>query len=422
MSAHLRFAFAGIGFAALALAVLAQEPKPEVKPMDPVRVIGRPGETTLFMMIRTGPHLTPGNLLSTLEEGLSASGCQIEGKPLIRPVSPAVFEELQKITQDTAETVAGAKVAKGIGVSRMLSRDSLWEFRLSSPSQILKKLAIKYRNGEGKEYEKEYIPSGPAEDGPVTLISPGFYSVKLENDVPLKYEAEIVALGQKPESVSGTWPASDRFYVITLRNFRGNKDRLFAALQDEKQVANPLDSIRLGSDLVFVFANVDAFGAYEDDDVFAGNNLRLGAPPPRGRRTARGWVLFPLTESEMKTELKRYKEIKDARELVEAVRKNAIRVNEAAEITPASTPKWIELAVELNGRFQREVPLKDFRGLLEKFPSVFGLVVWEFENAEGMRSAIVMKLPGPGTGTTMVREKEIRNWSNSLREKVNGSK
>src|SRR6476620_4510134 len=107
MSAHLRFACAGIGFAALTLAALAQDPKPEVKPMDPVRVIGRPGETTLFMMIRTGPHLTPGNLLSTLEEGLSASGCQIEGKPLIRPVSPAVFEELQKITQDTAETVAG---------------------------------------------------------------------------------------------------------------------------------------------------------------------------------------------------------------------------------------------------------------------------------------------------------------------------
>lgn len=421
MYGNLRLAFAGIGFATLTLFAAAQEPKPDAQPA-PVRVIGRPGETTLFMMVRTGPHLTPANLTSTLEQGLSAAKCTIDGKPIIRPVSPAVFEELEGLTHDTADTVAGAKVTKGFGVRRLLSRDALWEFRLNTPSQILKKLTIKYRSSEGKTHDKEYAPTSTLDDGPLTLVSPGVYSLKLEADEPISYEAQVVALGQKPETVSGKWPNSDRYYVITMKNFRGDKDRLFAALQDETKVANPLDSIRLGSDLVFVFANLGALGADEDDDVFAGNNLILGAPPPRGRLTARGWILFPLSQAEMTKEHEKYEKIKDPRELVETIRKNAVRATEVAEITPASPARWIELAVQRDGRFRREAPLKDFRGLLDKYPSVFGLIVWEFENAEGLRSAIMMKLPGAAGGTSFVREKEIRNWSNSLREKANSNK
>ena len=207
---------------------------------------------------------------------------------------------------------------------------------MGSPSQVLKKLTVKYRDNAGKTYDKEYAPSSPLDDGPLTLVSPGVYSLKLEADEPLSYEANVVTLGEKPKNMSGRWPNSDRYYVITMKNFRGKKDALFNALQDETKVANPLDSIRLGSDLVFVFANLGALGAEEDDDVFAGNNLILGAPPPRGRRTARGWILFPLTDAERKKELEKYEKIKDPRELVEAIRKDAIRATAVAEITPAS--------------------------------------------------------------------------------------
>ena len=120
MSGNLRFAFAGIGLAALSLIVVAQDTKPAESPPAPVRIIGRPGETTLFMMVRTGPHLSPVNLMRTLEDGLAAAHCTIEGKPIIRPVSPAVFEELEGLTRDTADTVAGAKTSKGFGVRRMV--------------------------------------------------------------------------------------------------------------------------------------------------------------------------------------------------------------------------------------------------------------------------------------------------------------
>jgi hypothetical protein len=441
MLAHLRFAFAGAGLAALTLALtlgVAQppdkpkvnpaakpdekkDPPPTAKPTEPppdVVRVGNPGETTLFMMVRTGPHLTPDNLKTTLQEGLSAARCTISGEPIIRPVSPAVFEEIESLTNQAAAAGAGGKPATGL--RRMASREMLWEFRLDSPSQILKTLKVKYKSPDGKEYDKEYAPVSPANDGQLVLVAPGFYSFKPEpTDQPIAYEAEIISLGQPAQKMEGKWPSNDRYYVITMRNFRGDKDYLFHVLQDPLKVANPLDSIRLGSDLVFVFANLDALGADEDDDVIAGNNLILGAPSPRGRSVARGWILFPLTEAAMKEKLAEYRKITDSKELIVKVRENAIFALTPTEIGPDTPAKWLELGLRRDGRFRREVPIKDFAGLLAKYPTAWGLVVWEFENDLGMRSAIMMRLPG---GQTMVREKEIRNWSNSLKEKVNGSK
>jgi hypothetical protein len=433
MLAHLRLAFAGTGLVALILVAapgFAQpaksganppskpDAKPAASPADspPVVRVGAPGETTLFMMVRTGPHLTPDNLKTTLQEGLSAARCSITGAPIIKPVSPAVFEEIESLTNQAAE--AGGAVKATTGLRRMSSREMLWEFRLSSPSQILKKLTVKYKSGEGKEYDKEYTPVSPADEGQLVLVSPGFYSFKPEPvDQPIGYVAETISLGQPAEKMEGKWPSSDRYYVITLRNFRGDKDYLFHVLQDSTKVANPLDSIRLGSDLVFVFANLDALGADEDDDVIAGNNLILGAPPPRGRTVARGWIMFPLTEAGMKEQLSEYRKLYDSKELIAKVRENSVSALTPTEIGPDSPAKWLELAPRRDGRFRREVPMRDFAGLLSKYPSAWGLVVWEFENDQGMRSAIMMRLPGGGQ--TMVREKEIRNWSNSLKEKVN---
>jgi hypothetical protein len=415
MPAHLRPALAGAGLGALILAAVAvaQPPKPAEQPK--VERVGRPGETTLFMMVRTGPHLTPDNLKTTLQEGLSAAKCQIDGEPIIRPVSPAVFEEIEGLAGQTPEAAGGTK--GGAGLRRISSRDLLWEFRLTAPSQVLKKFTVKYKSPDGKESDKEYAPVGPTEEGPLTLLAPGVYSFKPEaNDQPISYVVEAIALGQPAQKLEGKWPSSDRYYVLTLRHFRGDKENLFQVLQDSTKVANPLDSVRLGSDLVFVFANLDALGAEEDEDVIAGNNLILGAPPPRGRTVARGWILFPLDEKAMKEQLENYRKLRDPKEIITKVREGAVLASQQTEVSPDSPAKWLEVAKQLDGRFRREIPMKDFRGLLEKYPTAFGLVVWEFENEQGMRSAIMMRLPGGGQ--SMVREKEIRNWSNSLKEKV----
>lgn len=417
MPLHFRTACAGAWLAALTLLSVASAQPPTAGPQEPaVSRLGRAGETTLFMLVRTGPHLTPESLKGTLQDGLAAARCTIDGEPLIRPVNPAVFEEIESLASQAAEATQGGPVKPTSGIRRMASRDLLWEFRLASPSQILKRLTVKYRSTDGREYTKEYTPAGPADEGPLTLVAPGVYALKPEADTPVSYDAEIVALGQPAQKMEGKWPSSDRHYVITLRNFRGDKDYLFHMLQDPSKVANPLDSIRLGSDLVFVFANLEATGAEEDDDVIAGNNLILGAPGPRGGHASRGFILFPLTEAGMKENLEKYRKILDSRDLITKVREEATFVNQSSEIGPDTPPRWIELPRLPNGRYRREVPLRDFAGLLEKYPRVYGLVVWEFENDAGVRRAIQMKLPGGGL--SMVREKEVLNWSNSLKERV----
>src|SRR5947207_290704 len=139
MSGSIRFAGHGAWLAALTLAAVAaraQEPGASVKPLD-AGPLGRPGETTLFMMVRTGPHLTEDKLQRTLLRGLEKSKCRIEGEPSIRAISPAVFEEIESLTNKTALKVAAAPVIEGFGMRRLPVRDTIWEFHLKSASQVL---------------------------------------------------------------------------------------------------------------------------------------------------------------------------------------------------------------------------------------------------------------------------------------------
>ena len=378
------------------------------------RATGRPNETTLFMMVRTGPHLTEDKLQRTLNRGLEKSECTITGEPSIRAISPAVFEEIESLTNRTAAKVAAAPVIDGFVIRRLPVRDAIWEFHLKSASQILKKLTMTYKNAEGTEITKEYTPASPQDNGPLTLIVPGSYALKLEPKLdPISYEAEVVELGEKPETLKDKWPLSDRYYVITMNNFVGNRDRLFKTLQDKDLVPNPLDSIRLGNDLVFVFANLEATGA-RSGELFSENNLILSAVPPLNRRVARGWMLFPLTEAGKKEKLAELQKIKNEEKLVQEIRKDALRADKNTDIGPDSKAQWIEIPVTDNGQFRRLLPLHEFRGVLEKFPTAWALLVWEFD--DGRPAAITIKLANGEE--TLVQEMEINKWAAALKEKI----
>src|SRR5262245_37022978 len=166
MLGSFRFACPRVGIAALMLltgvrAVQAQQPE--------VRPIGNPGETTLFLMVRAGPHLTETKLKETLEEGLKKALCTIRGEPHIRRISPLVFEEIEQLTDQTAKTVGGQTNTEAGSIRRLPTKDVLWEFRLKSPDQVLKKLTVTYE----KAGKKEYSATSPADDGPLTQIVPG---------------------------------------------------------------------------------------------------------------------------------------------------------------------------------------------------------------------------------------------------------
>lgn len=409
MFGNLRAALHGAGLAALMLALSgaagAQDPVP-------LRPLGTPGETTLFMMVRAGPNLTEGQLERTLKRGLEKALCTIDGDPNIRPISPAVFEEIELLTNRTASAVGAAPVVDAFGVRRLPTRELLWEFRLKSPAQVLKKLTVTYK----KAGAKDYAPTGPQEAGALTLIVPGSYALKLEpNDDPVSYEAEVVELGQDPQKIQNKWPLSDRYYVVTMRNFKGNRERLFKIIQDAREVPNPLDSVRLGSDLVFVFADLESTAARLRRKGIVENRLTIDHQPPEGRLPNRAWILFPLTEGEMKKELESYRKYENEEELAKVIRQNSIRATEDAKVGPASAAKWLELRDLGNGQnFQRVITLNDFQGLHDRYPAVWYLLVWEFD--DGKPAAI--KVKHPKGGEVLVLEQEIPEWSMALKEKL----
>lgn len=399
----------------LAAFVMAQPPKPAES--APVVPLGRPGETTLYMMVRAGAHLSEVQLKNTLTRGLDKALCTIDGQPHIRQVSPYIFEELEAITSRTAKAVSTATPEHTV-IRRLPVRDQgMWEFHLTSPSQVLKKLSITYKSA-GK---KEYTPVGPQEKGEVKLIVPGSYAVKLEpNDEPVSYEAEVVDLGAESTKMEGKWPAMDRCYVVTMNNFRGSRDRLFRIIQDPREVPNPLDSVRLGSDLVFVFANMDANAAALEGDQVSGNSLVVNVPAARNRATARVWMLFPLTESEMKAKLKELRDIKDDEKLAKLIRESSVKASTDHTVGPDTPPRWLELPDHGLGRsFRRVIPLRDFKGLLDKYPSVWRILVWEYD--DGKPAAIQVEHPVLRTPVLAV-EKDIKEWPTALRERLGSEK
>lgn len=393
----------------LAGAVIAQQPEP-----TPIIPLGRPGEKTLYIMVRAGAHLSAEQLKNTLTQGLNISQATIAGKPEIRQVSPFIFDELEALTSRTAKAVEGANAEHSV-IRRLPLRDQgMWAFHLQSQSHVLKKLTITYRNA-GK---KEYVPVGPQEKGDVKLIVPGSYAVKLEaNDDPVAYEAEVIEIDGNPQRLEGKWPALDRCYVVTMHNFRGDQNRLFTIIQDPRQVANPLDSVRLGSDLVFVFANMDSNAASVEGDHFSGNSLIVNVPGALNRNTARVWMLFPLTKQQAEDKLKELRAIKDELKISQVVRENAIHSGTEHVVGPETPARWLELPEHVTGRgFRRVIPLRDFKGLLEKYPAAYRLLVWEFDN--GVTRAAIQVVHPDSKERGYVVDQILKEWPNAIKERI----
>jgi hypothetical protein len=310
--------------------------------------------------------------------------------------------------------VGGQPGSESGSIRRLPTKEVLWEFRLKSPDQVLKKLTVTYE----KAGKKEYTATSPADDGPLTQIVPGRYALKPEaNDEPVEYEAEVVELGQAPQKMEGKWAVMDRYYVVTMNNFRGNRDHLFKVVQDPNQVANPLDGVRLGSDLVFVFANLESSAATLEGDLISGNNLTVNVQPARGRATARVWMLFPLTEEQAKAKATELSKIESAKTLSQEIRKNAVFATTEQTVGPETPAKWLELESQQAGKsFRRVIPLKDFKELLAKYPNAWRLLVWEFD--DGTPSAIEVTHPQTGKRTYTV-DKEIKEWPTALKERIN---
>lgn len=403
----------GLGTVMLVLAstVFGQSPSEptEVKPILKIGATSSLGDAALFMMVRTRPDLTEKEILGTLKRGLEKSGCTIDGEPILRPIRPTIYEEFESLINQTAGSVVAA--ADGPLVPRLIpAREVLWEFRLKEPSQLLKSLKVTYKTAGVKVYE----PKDPRLDpqAALTLTALGRYALRPEaNDEAIHYEATVSTLGKPDEVQADKWPEMDRYFVIIMRNFKGNRNLLFATVQDGNQVPNPLTQVRLAPDLMFVFANLGV-DTPRAGTAIDGNDLVTQVLGVRGRKVRRVWMLFPLSEENLAQVREQYSKF-DSDQLAREIRKNRFAADAKVEVGPTSTPGWIELGDLGNGEvFGRRIPLKDLDKLRQKYARVHRLLVWEFDDGRTAPGAIAVQ--HPNGGRVWFIDEEVREWPTEL--------
>ena len=372
--------------------------------------------TTVYLVLRTGPDETEKGVLATLKQGLDKSGATITGEPTIKGVSPAFFEEFQALVDRAGPPAAAAD--EGVAIRLLPTREPIYEIKVA-PTQVLKKLKVKYQKGG----EKEYTPAAPgAANASLVLIVPGRYGFVPEaDDTPLSYDGEVAEIGKPAAAVKGDWPKGDRYFVVTMRNFRGDRRRLFEVMADPKQVANPLDNVQLGNDLLFAFASLNSSAADPGDDgLDSENNLTMTVETIPRRNPARVWVLFPLDEAAMREARDKYRKLSST-ELPVEIRKDPVRVGvNTAGVSAGSAPRWYELPAEATPpgtdprRFVRRVKVDDPPEFAAKYPQLWSLVVWEFDGGGGRQEAIQVK--HPKDDRVYVLERERTGWQRVIQK------
>jgi len=408
-----------IRLAVVAAAIVAiSKPAFGEEPPTPLPKAGDDKTTTLYLVVRTGPKEEKDDILETLKTGLKKSLSSTATPPTIRPVSPAFFEEFAALVDKAAgNEVADAK--DGMSIKMLPSVNALYELKVL-PTQVLKELRVTYL----KAGLKTYTPAAPGAKvgtgGSLILIVPGRYAFTPEPGLsPASYEADVAELGQPDGVQKGAWPAGDKFFVVTMRDFKGNRDAMFAVIQDPKQVANPLDSVQLGNDLLFAFAGLNSTKVKPNGPISDGF-LTVTVPTVPKRTPKRVWVYFPLDEKTLPEAKEKYKEF-DRNQLPVEIRKTSVAATiQDAKVGPKDPPRWFELSGEgappggEPTQFSRRIKLDGMSELTEKYPRVWMLQVWEFD--DGKPQAIMVEHPKEDRVTAL--EAELQGWAKGLQDDI----
>lgn len=356
--------------------------------------------TTLFLIARS-KNLSEEEISSTLKRGLKASECTVEGDPGVRRISAAVYDELEILINNAAP--ARYLSSKDLSVAPLPARDALWEFRIP-PTQLLKNIKVKYRTAGDVTYTPKEKKTEQTEPD-LSMTTLGRYALKLkEKDEPLSYEATLAEPGKDDRQLSGKWPTTDNYFLIALRGFEGNRERLFRTVSDKMKVANPFKNIETRRELFFVFANLDAeernFGTR-----FNGNKLTVSVEGDTNVK--RVWMLFPLTAANAAKALAQYRKFGEEA-LPAEVRKNAAKIDDPLELTADMAPVWIELPSAGGKSFIREVAVKNQNEFLRKYPQMHRLLVWEFDDGTTPPGAI--RVTSKAGGRELVIAEQIDQW------------
>lgn len=390
-------------------------------------------DSTMVILLRTGPKLPKSVVESTLNSGLKflsremtpgkdgALDVIVAGKPEVKQITAIQYGFYNNVINATADSTPLTVAKNGdLELRQLLAADPAWQLKLLAPDPaVLTKLKVSY----GKEV-KEY---DPAKDAAVlALTQAGTYTFRLPADtVPTAYEAEFETLKGEKKVIKGDWPKSDNFFLIRLRGYKGNRDALVKTLRDRDKVGNALDDLKIGKDVVLAIGEAQATdNEPADEELRDKNKLFVSVPRLRRGTQRRAWMLFPLTAEQATAELAKF-EGKGPDDVIKFIQesKPALAADQVL-IKDGSPPRWMELpptdgaaeglrpnafgrVLTLVAEEKERVTPEDYKKLLDKYPAAKRLLVYEFDKTP---TALMYK-PNADKDPALVNETELGAWS-----------
>jgi hypothetical protein len=376
----------------------------------------------IYMVIQAEPETTMREVKKKFELARDATReCNVR-EVLIEPIDPETFATLRSILQRGLDAVKDGDLRpKTETIRPMVGVDGAWTIDVGGPFDFIESVDLGVPTGpdQASDEAPTVTVTGPGPNRPgysLRMHSPGRYVLEVPKEARprwIKFDA-VRDDGTAPvatRSVEQAWPAVGRAYLVTLSDVVGDEQRLFEALKDPNKVPNPIREIqdaRKASLMVASFVEV------------LGNRLRImdgritfNFPKPQGVSPKRLWILFPLSEEQ----LKRQKEALQAvlaeedgfMKLPDVIRRN----QRIGPLTPEPEGAgWVELPLAEAG-FTGVVDLNvdKWRQQVANVPQGVGdnaLLVYEFESGDGEKSPVKM------TEGYIVTER-IAEWLPALR-------
>jgi hypothetical protein len=382
---------------------------------------------SLLLLVRCNPEVTPERIMETLKQATVQAQCEIS-EIRIQEVAGHVLDQIEGMIRGIDPRDVSVQVAGEIHLARRPTVEAVWEFQLrSAPEEIIRQLEVGFAKKDVSEKEEmkwEAYSAVPPEEldprkGGIAAVSlrNGRYEFYAPGElgIPRKFRLHLVREDGSTRSIEGEFPLLDRYYMIHLGGFQGDRARLFTAVRDPELVANPFSDIQERMTVSVVFGNIQATTAVVGETI-DGLELVVSVPGVPNRSPARVWMLFPLDEERLASEeaaLKAMKDISSA--LPEEIRKRAVWVTDSQQpVVSLDGPRWYELAPTGSG-FEHRIKLvsdpKEFARLRERFPRVYRILVWEFERGR-VRSPILVD------GGRPYRSEELNSWGRLLENQV----
>jgi hypothetical protein len=369
----------------------------------------------VLLWVRVGANVTKQDIENNLKLSLD-EGSFSWGAVDIEPVPRQTYEFMEKVLRG-GETPRVAPPAAAVGEVQLRELSTgEWEVRLEEPTQSLEKMEVHFQD---KETPQVFERGAVEQANRPTLIRPGVYAIRLGGEQPTKYVATIANRGVKQDKpLEGTWPKRDRYYAIALKQFEGKQEELLEVLRGKGGfLSEPFVDLKPTEKYTLAFASWKTDAASAPDPVFVDNSYTPHFRGIRGKKTKRVWLLFPLTQQDAEKLSRQYAGYGTIQMMEEINNEKPFnKAPASAELTvDGTTPAhWFELSPrDKDGEqiFTRSIPLKEWTGLHNKYPSFWQLVVWEFDTPGMTPQAIRVEHPDPKRGRVFALENEIEGLS-----------